>query len=918
MDRYVLVVLINVEPKKPISFSGIDTAKKVHDKLKELSTCTSGISPFPACSLSGSPGSQKWHFAIQALCVPTLYCSTEWEEVSVQHSDNEEPVVSAVDSCVSALQDQEHSQQSETLSHAELFEDAAEALHQLADKLPPPGRFLLDVIMLCVDEVGLKDFLPVMGSLKHMQAWHSARITIVTEHSAGWQMAASYLSGRVCSPSWVQDCIDERELWRGGLLVRERKFVSELLFEGFSLKAQAGADWSRELCSGSEPCCAADRTARAETFHYYQPALELIQLVRVTDLPVLLRSSTQLELGLCSVCPVCVCACVCVCVFMGSVFGWQVGALFCLSCVVSSEMFPPAPQLSTAKWRIFVATRPKGLSAPEVEVKGEKGYYLLLVQGAETGGLKARLLHSANQINGAAALAVVNSLILIRGKVPSSSGIDTADWLSSLPRLRGDQLLLRERRLASMQAKVLQECLRRRAESHGPAALPPNDLRALLRLAREQYLKMHGATLPRASTRVPLEEGNRISVTSSKQKSLGTKHGPPSDWPERSALRNYANLQKGRQRTRSTLFSGNSGECLMGPKGSQRNSSALMDAREVLRHFTPDGLPSGELQPLPVLRGENAFQLSRDLTPRKVTNLPFQQATSAHYHGIEFCLDERKALERDRDFVRLQSRLIRFETQTTCCKEPCPVTLALSPMPSPAGLAEPDSVPNDEALQSEPLCRKHRTRGPDAHAHQHKRLAKSESGESLGSQGSAGSGRHPATTALRLQRGRSQSAGGPVGRSVDRPARGQPAGLNPTQGQRESRSQKHNRVSVGTRTHAAHECSSKRCWLSGRVISLCLSSLKTHMGCVISQMLKEVVAKTLQHYGITTKHECFHACSQRLFDVSKLYLKVSLTGVMENNTRWHRWRPGAKIVKATRCYHKVSFLTLWFSDVQSL
>ncbi|XP_026855039.2 mdm2-binding protein isoform X2 [Electrophorus electricus] len=820
MDRYVLVVLINVEPKKPISFSGIDTAKKVHDKLKELSTCTSGISPFPACSLSGSPGSQKWHFAIQALCVPTLYCSTEWEEVSVQHSDNEEPVVSAVDSCVSALQDQEHSQQSETLSHAELFEDAAEALHQLADKLPPPGRFLLDVIMLCVDEVGLKDFLPVMGSLKHMQAWHSARITIVTEHSAGWQMAASYLSGRVCSPSWVQDCIDERELWRGGLLVRERKFVSELLFEGFSLKAQAGADWSRELCSGSEPCCAADRTARAETFHYYQPALELIQLVRVTDLPVLLRSSTQLELTL----------------FSRSAKGQmlmdqlralrgEVGALFCLSCVVSSEMFPPAPQLSTAKWRIFVATRPKGLSAPEVEVKGEKGYYLLLVQGAETGGLKARLLHSANQINGAAALAVVNSLILIRGKVPSSSGIDTADWLSSLPRLRGDQLLLRERRLASMQAKVLQECLRRRAESHGPAALPPNDLRALLRLAREQYLKMHGATLPRASTRVPLEEGNRISVTSS------TKHGPPSDWPERSALRNYANLQKGRQRTRSTLFSGNSGECLMGPKGSQRNSSALMDAREVLRHFTPDGLPSGELQPLPVLRGENAFQLSRDLTPRKVTNLPFQQATSAHYHGIEFCLDERKALERDRDFVRLQSRLIRFETQTTCCKEPCPVTLALSPMPSPAGLAEPDSVPNDEALQSEPLCRKHRTRGPDAHAHQHKRLAKSESGESLGSQGSAGSGRHPATTALRLQRGRSQSAGGPVGRSVDRPARGQPAGLNPTQGQRESRSQKHNR------------------------------------------MLKEVVAKTLQHYGITTKHECFHACSQRLFDVSKLYLK---------------------------------------------
>lgn len=41
----------------------------------------------------------------------------------------------------------------------------------------------------------------------------------------------------------------------------------------------------------------------------------------------------------------------------------------------------------------------------------------------------------------------------------------------------------------------------------------------------------------------------------------------------------------------------------MGPKDSQRGSSTLLDARELLKHFTPDGLPSRELQPLPVLRG---------------------------------------------------------------------------------------------------------------------------------------------------------------------------------------------------------------------------------------------------------------------------------------------------------------------------
>ena len=53
------------------------------------------------------------------------------------------------------------------------------------------------------------------------------------------------------------------------------------------------------------------------------------------------------------------------------------------------------------------------------------------------------------------------------------------------------------------------------------------------------------------------------------------------------------------------------------------------------------------------------------------------------------------------------------------------------------------------------------------------------------------------------------------------------------------------------------------------------------MACVLccvfvvrSQMLKEVVAKTLEHHGVTAGHACFSACSQRLFEISKFYLKV--------------------------------------------
>lgn len=68
---------------------------------------------------------------------------------------------------------------------------------------------------------------------------------------------------------------------------------------------------------------------------------------------------------------------------------------------------------------------------------------------------------------------------------------------------------------------------------------------------------------------------------------------------------------------------------------------------------------------------------------------------------FRYCLDDRKALERDGGFSELQSRLIRYETQTTCTRESVPVPTVLSPLPSPAVLSEPGSVPDGETLQSE-------------------------------------------------------------------------------------------------------------------------------------------------------------------------------------------------------------------------
>ncbi|KAK1173331.1 mdm2-binding protein-like isoform X1 [Acipenser oxyrinchus oxyrinchus] len=849
MDRYVLCVICNTNDtfgKDGEDVPGLTAASNIYELLKANSSIStkSKRSSFPACSLSGVPATQRCYFAIQALHGNSQFCSSEWEEIisTLPKNDREELSQTAIESCQNAIQSYEEEEDpTESQSKTMLFEEAAESLHQLSDKLPPPGKALLDIILLASDNEApkLKEFLPVLGSLKHMKEWHSANITIAAKEAIGWQRPAAYLSACFSDPEQLESCIEMNEIWRGNVLIREKKFASEVKFSGFSLKGACRSSWSSLLCpDASETDSQTSRTNKlySEVFHYYKPVLGLIQLVSVSDLPIYFCSSTEFEL------------CVSTKAERGkskllldhlATLQGKVGALFTLSCTVSSMTIPPISQLSTRKWKEYIAKKPKLISAPDIEMKGETCNYFLLVQGKENGGCKARLIHSATQINGAAALVTINGL-LNRKPLPEGD-LDVAALLGSLPRLRGEQLIRREKKLAQIQLLVLKECLRIREKIKKPASIPVSDLKVLLALAREQYLKVHDANLPKT---VLHEENFLKDNREKKYPGYDVTRVSSSECSERSVLQNFENLERNRQRMRAGIMLAGS-ESLLGPKDRQRLPLAQLDAKELLKYFTPEGQPSGELQPLQIQRGENAFHMSPDLTPRKVQKLLFDKASNSHYHGIEFCLDDRKALEKDKGFVKLQSRLIRYETHTTCTKESCPIPFALSPVPSPAVLSEPGSVPDGEAFQFEQkgeLTRqKRRSREVDS-GPLNKRLAKFESVDSLLSQYSGSSGPHHSVCTLRDRPQRPVSVssasrrqhGAAAQNSIAKavlPSRGRTQEHENAEQSKESRSQKH------------------------------------------ARMLKEVVAKTLKLHGIAAEHKCFAACSQRLFEISKFYLK---------------------------------------------
>ncbi|XP_051263815.1 mdm2-binding protein isoform X1 [Dicentrarchus labrax] len=846
MDRYVLVIsFCQTDDNLAEDYKCLEPVKQIHDRLVDISTQESvrGISVFPACSLSGSPSVQRWYFALQACQGVTQFCSSDWEELGTCHqkTDSEEEKSTAVESCLSSLSNQDGDQPALT----ELLEEAAEGLHLLSDKLPPPGKALLDVLVLGSAEQSppIKDLLPLLGALKHLSCWHAAKITVVTQHTTGWQKAASYLSACLVEPTDLDNCIDHKEVWRGGLVIREKKYVSELRFDGFSLRCPVQQKTGSSLLRA--PYVTTDHKLQSEVFHYYAPVLDLVQLVDLSGLPKFLMSGTQFELNL----------------SMKSMkakllldqlrsLRGKVGALFSLSCIITPITQPAASQLSSQRWRESITRRPKSFSVPDVEVKGESAHYFLLVQGSEDvgcGACRVRMLHSDSQINGAAAMATVSGLL--REKSLSSSGGAVGNILYSLPCLQGDSLLKRERKVTQVQILLLKEYLRQKEEASASTSIPVNDLKVILNLAREQYLKMIDSTLPSTATCLIGEKESMAANNSGFQ----TVSNLQSDWPERSVLHNLENLQRRRQKRRFGLLGAGSSDSLLGPKDSQKGSTALLDAKELLKYFTSDGLPVGELQPLAINRGNNVFQLSPDLSPRRVSQMPFNKASASHYHGIEFCLDNLRSLDRDQAFVKLQSRLIRYETQTTCSKEPCALPFALSPAPSPAVMSESGSVPDGETLQNADVARlKRRPWDTDViGGHPRKRLVKSESSDSLCSQSSGSSGTHPAIRSLRQQPSRSQSTSSSNSPASSSAARRTSSGLVTLPSADKPKPQQQKTHHEQTEDKTAKESRSQK-----------------H-----NRMLLDVVAKTLKQHGITAEHECSEACSKRLFDISKFYLK---------------------------------------------
>ncbi|NP_001403041.1 mdm2-binding protein isoform 6 [Mus musculus] len=766
MDRYLLLVTWRegkfrsvaggeIEPgTEATSLESTDkqpdlTATNIYHLLKR--SISDSIHPddstFPACSVGGTPHSRKWFFAVQAICGFYQFCSSDWQEIHFDaEKDKIEDVLQAnIEECQSAVEcfEEDDSNSRESLPLADLYEESAENLHQLSDKLPAPGRAMIDIILLPSDKdpPKLKECLPIVGALKHLKEWHSAKVIIAGSYcEINCQKIAEYLSASVVPLEEFRNAIDPRELWRGEIQMRERKFGFEISFPEFCLK---GVTPTNVSAYNLNTCFLAKKIASSKVFHYYGPALEFVQMIKLSDLPSCYMSDIEFELEVTGHCTRQ--NSMLLLEQISSLCG-KVGALFVLPCTVSNVLIPPPSQLASRKWKEYMAKKPKTIS---------------------------------------------------------------------------------ERRKAANQ----------------PEAFSADELKSLLALTRERFLG-HFDVLPTEAALAQTDTVKAAGVVNDdgtvEPYSSSLMETNPLEWPERHVLQNLETSEKAKQKMRTGSLP-RSSEQLLGHKEGPRDSLTLLDAKELLKYFTSDGLPVGDLQPLHIQRGEKPFVLTPELSPGKLQVLPFEKASECHYHGIEYCLDDQKALERDGGFSELQSRLIRYETQTTCTRDSFPVPTVLSPLPSPAVLSEPQSVPEGEALQGELRTEvsglKRRSKDPSC-LYPQKRLTRSESSDCLPSQASCNSNHHHHTGKPRKPQAERCVSGLPLpGREASKDT---------------------SKTSSGQKR--AHESKSSK-------------QMKESRSQKHTRMLKEVVKDTLKRHHITEAHESFTACSQRLFDISKFYLK---------------------------------------------
>lgn len=517
--------------------------------------------------------------------------------------------------------------------------EISEKLHQLADDLPHHAGVPLEIFwFLCgKDKMSIRSHLNLYGALKRFQQWHNASITVIcgsdydrNSFSKTWQMSLHLSVIQLNGKEAIREVFNPSVVWHGSLIFNEDQ--SKITLPGFKLCNRRGQENIKpnfkrilnnsividnvDLCIGPEIIIFCKVEKSTVPFHLFVPV----------------------KLGLSIACPSLKCS--------ARLVQWlslenkkNIALIGSIKLTVSSAKI--SKEKNTEAWYKFVQGQScSGISDAKTDDDVDYDRRICLICSESDEKLALFFLRAPEHLNG----KLYHDLTMILSSFLISQDQEVGGPLK-FPDLT-DSFLETQKNLSEVLLCKLQQELGGRTDN--PCQVHPPDILNQLAEAKWKLLQEERKQLLQEGKEIELEVVRRETLLHSKPVPMS-----PSKWPERIWLmRNDPDSKVNK---------------VAGSDETKYSSEvSTLSVQDILEKFRLNGMPvTRNLCPLRPLEGglvDKHVQVNNAKSVENIKGEDYPEALSASYHGIEYCLDDRRSLAKDSQLSLLQSSHVKLET----------------------------------------------------------------------------------------------------------------------------------------------------------------------------------------------------------------------------------------------------------------
>eukprot|EP00794_Sanderia_malayensis_P018860 gene18860-20760_t len=489
-----------------------------------------------------------------------------------------------------------------------------QCLHELADRLPLPESYLLEVVWInCLEEFPPpSECMLFYGFLKRLQLWHGAKINLfdITSSSAHEKS--------------TEDAKPSLEAWKEALEIGEIPNTGQRMLLRFDVL------WNGGLCLQNGTGCHTSLSGFQLKFKNIKHRLpsefevDCDERVLLNHEISVMETITENEIALHMLCP---------------------GRCFLANISYEELRSYDSVKHNTESWYEYINSKDTVCFGTQrsLDQKLHKRCIMVIKGSTDFGSLDVYIVKDLSSLSGRGAYEYL--------KYECSHGqeeVEKVDVKWKFPLLTNADLV---------HAQLLYlENIKHQLKGMNPDEVIPASF-FLKNSSSFMYLKNNF----KKEDFVELQNAEEIRDNRDVSPS-SFEIASPQHWPERIA---WINQESGSS-TQSSLKRLQSGDMkLAGLPVSAKSSinDAVQNVSQVLDLFKDSGEPLSEhLKPITVV----ADRLLKELPNEDfVKNLPFKEAVNYIAHGIEYCLDSQNALKLDSKLTRIQNRFISDGTSCT-------------------------------------------------------------------------------------------------------------------------------------------------------------------------------------------------------------------------------------------------------------